>query len=88
MSKAAQAYDTNRLQELGKRHQRLVAQLAEVDAALDTEILQAAQAGVPQVDIIRWTGLARESVRRKSMTPEQNESERAKRRAKGIAAAS
>jgi hypothetical protein len=73
-------HDTTRLQALGKRRQRLAAQLAELDNELEPEIYAAAQAGVPQVEIIRWTGMARESIRLKSMTPEERESERQKRR--------
>jgi hypothetical protein len=73
-------HDTTRLQELGRRRQKLVGQLADLDRDLDPEIAAAAQAGVPQVDIIRWTGLSRESVRRKSLTDEQREQLRARRR--------
>lgn len=73
-------HDTAQLQALGKRRQKLVAQLADLDAQLEPEIFAAAQAGVPQKDIIGWTGMVRESVRLKSMTPEQREAERAKRR--------
>lgn len=73
-------YNTTRLQELGKRRQRLAGQLSALDVQLEPVIYAAAQAGVPQIDIIRWTGLARESVRLKSMTPEQRDAERQKRR--------
>jgi hypothetical protein len=73
-------YDTSRLQELGKKRQRLMGQVHELDRELDPEIRAAAQAGVPQIDIIRWTSLARESVRLKSMTPEQRQKERDKRK--------
>lgn len=73
-------HDTTRLQELGKKRQRLMGQVHELDRELDPEIYAAAQAGVPQVDIVRWTSMARESIRLKSMTPEQREAERQKRR--------
>lgn len=73
-------HDTSRLQELGRRRRKLEAQLAEVDKDLEPEIFAAAQANVPQVDIIEWTGLARESVRLKSMTEQQREELRARRR--------
>jgi hypothetical protein len=73
-------HDTSRLQDLGKRRQKLTAQLADLDRDLEPEIYAAAQAGVPQVDIIRWTGLSRESVRRKSMSDADLAEERRKRR--------
>ncbi|GIE29950.1 hypothetical protein Ait01nite_029950 [Actinoplanes italicus] len=73
-------HDTTRLQDLGKRRQRLAAQMATLDEELKPEIFAAAQAKVPQKLIIGWTGMARESVRLASMTPEQREDERAKRR--------
>jgi hypothetical protein len=73
-------HDTTRLQELGRRRRKLEAQLAELDAELTPEVFAAAQAGVPQKSMIDWTGMARESIRLKSMTPEQREAERAKRR--------
>lgn len=73
-------HDTGHLQELGKRRQRLAAQMADLDRELEPEIFAAAQAGVPQIDIIKWTGMARESIRLKSMTAEQREDERRRRR--------
>jgi hypothetical protein len=75
-------YDTSRLQELGRRRQRLVAQLADIDQQLDAEIQAAAAGGVAQVDVIKWTGLARESVRRKSMTEAERDQLRQVRRVK------
>ena len=72
-------HDTTRLQDLGKRRQRLAAQMAALDEELKPEIFAAAQAKVPQKLIINWTGMARESVRLASMTPEQREDERAVR---------
>ncbi|XVU25824.1 hypothetical protein ACQPZJ_01830 [Actinoplanes sp. CA-054009] len=78
------AFDTTRLQQLGKRRRALVAEIAKLDAELDAEIFAAAHAEprVPQTSIIEWTGHARETARRKEMTPEQLEEERRKRRAK------
>lgn len=73
-------YDTSHLQELGKRRQKLVAQLDALDAELEPEVRAAAVAGIPQVDVIRWTGMARESVRLKSMSPEQRDELRQRRR--------
>lgn len=78
-------YDTIRLKDLGKRRQRLADQLAEVDRQLDQEIPVATAAGVQQIDIIRWTGLARESVRRKAMTEAEREQLRQARRRGGNA---
>jgi hypothetical protein len=73
-------HDTTHLQELARRRQKLVTQLEALDVELEPEIYAAAPAGVPQIDIIRWTGLARESVRLKSMSPEQREELRQRRR--------
>ncbi len=70
------AHDTSKLEELGRRRQRLERQLKELDQELTPEIQAAAAAGVAQVDIIRWTGLARESVRLKSMSPEERAAQR------------
>jgi len=78
------AHDTSKLQDLGRRRQRLEAQLSEVDAALDAEIAAAAAANVPQVDIISWTGLSRESVRRKSMDEAGRAALREARKAKKV----
>lgn len=75
-------HDTSKLQDLGKKRQRLERQLAELDEQLDVEIRAAAAAGVAQVEIIGWTGLARESVRRKSMSEAELEALREARRAK------
>lgn len=73
-------HDTTHLQELGKKRQRLMGQLYALDAELDPEIQAAAQAGVEQIQIIRWTGMARESIRLKSMTPEQRQKVRDRRK--------
>jgi hypothetical protein len=73
-------HDTTRLQDLGKRRQKLIEQLAALDRDLEPEIYAAAQAGIQQVDIIRWTGLARESVRVKSLSPEQRQTLKERRR--------
>jgi hypothetical protein len=74
------AHDTTSLQELGSRRRKLAAQLAAVERELDPVIFAAAQAGIPQTAIVETTGLTRETIRRKSMTPEDLEAERAKRR--------
>ena len=77
-------YDMTRLNALGKRRQRLMEQLEALRIEIEPEIRAAAQAGVPQVDIVRATGYTRETVRVASMAPEERQAERAKRRkAKG-----
>lgn len=73
-------HDTTHLKKLGERRQKLLTQLEALDAELEPAVFAAAQAGVPQIDIIKWTGLARESVRLKSMTEEEREKLRARRR--------
>lgn len=66
------SYDTTRLQERGKRRQKLIAQLAEVEAELDEEIPTAYAAGVAQADMVRWTGYSKAKMERKAkMTPEE-----------------
>jgi hypothetical protein len=72
----------SKIQELGRKRQRLVEQLRALDAELDPHIQAAAQGGTPQVDVIKWTGLARESVRLKSMTDEERDAVRKARTAK------
>ena len=74
------AHDTSRLHDLGKKRQKLIAQLAALDDELKPEILAAAQAKVPQVDIIKMTGMARESVRLASLTPEDRQKINERRR--------
>ena len=76
------AHDTTHLQELGRRRKKLMAQVAALEEELTPEIITAAQAGVKQVMIMEWTGMSRETVRRNSMTLEQRDAERAKRREK------
>lgn len=76
-------HDTTHLQELGRRRQKLVTQLADIDGELKPEIFAAAQAGVPQKDIIKWTGMVRESVRLNSMTPEDRQKLRDRRKKDG-----
>lgn len=73
-------YDTTRLNTLGKQRIKLVQQERDLRPELEPEIRRAALAGVPQVDIMRMTGYSREMVRLASMSDEEREAERAKRR--------
>lgn len=57
------AYNAERLTDLGAKRTSLRADLNRVNLELDEEILAAANAGVEQVEIIRRTGLSREAVR-------------------------
>lgn len=58
-------FQPERLNQLGRRRAKLRADLEVVNAELDAEILRAAAAGVLQADIVRRTGLTRESVAQK-----------------------
>lgn len=73
-------YDMTRLNTLGKRRIRLIREEKELRPELEVEIRQAALAGVDQVEIIRATGYSREAVRLASMSEQEREAERAKRR--------
>lgn len=73
-------YDLTRLTALGKKRKKLIDELAALDEELKPEIRAAHVAGVEQKKIIDLTGYARESVRLASMTPEEREQERQKRR--------
>lgn len=79
-SKGMSEHDTTELEALGRRRQRLIVQLADLDAQLKPLIFAAAQAEVEQVRIVRWTGMARESIRLASLTPEQRQATRDKRK--------
>lgn len=73
-------YDTSRLNALGRQRIKLMQQERELRPELEAEIRKAALAGVEQVEIIRATGYSREAVRLASMSEEEREAERAKRR--------
>ncbi|GAA2644443.1 hypothetical protein GCM10010399_92930 [Dactylosporangium fulvum] len=60
-------YNPERLDELGKERARLRAELNRVNAELDAEIAKAHAAGVIQAEIVRRTGLTRESVAQKAL---------------------
>jgi hypothetical protein len=56
-------YDMMNLAQLGRRHQRLRADLEALRPQLRAEIRAAAAAGVRQVDIVKATGYTRDMVR-------------------------
>jgi len=56
-------YDSDRLVTLGRRHQRLRAELDALRPELAAAILEAVRAGVHQVEIVRATGYTRELLR-------------------------
>lgn len=60
-------YNAERLTDLGAERTRLRADLNRVNLELDEEILAAAGAGVLQAEIVRRTGLSRESVAQKML---------------------
>jgi hypothetical protein len=66
----ADDYDTERLTDLGAKRTQLRADLNRVNLELDEEIAAAAAAGVLQADIVRRTGLSRESVAQKMLPKE------------------
>lgn len=72
----------NRLNTLGRQRKKLVQAETELRAELEAEIRAAALAGVEQKEIIKATGYSREMVRLASMSEEEREAERAKRRKK------
>lgn len=78
-------YDLTELRALGRKRQRLVEELEELRPELAAEIRKAALAKVDQVEIIRITGYSREQVRQASMSEEEREAEREKRRNRGKA---
>jgi len=77
----AMTYDPTRLQQLGRRHKKLRAQLEELQKELAEEIVAADRSGeLKQVKIAEMTGFTRESVRVFCLTPEQKEEELQRRR--------
>lgn len=56
-------HNTTRLQQLGADLQRLTTERATIRAAIAPEIAAAAKAGIPQHQIVAWTGLSREAIR-------------------------
>lgn len=64
-------YNPERLTDLGAERTRLRADLNRVNLELDEEILTAAKAGVLQAEIVRRTGLSRESVAQKMLPKDE-----------------
>ncbi len=56
-------YDRTRLDQLGKKMQRLRAELEALRPDLADEIRTAHEAGLPQVEIVKATGYTRDQVR-------------------------
>lgn len=65
------AYDVDRLVKLGRRYQRLRAELEALRPEVADEIRAAAQAGVTQVAIVKATGYTRDQVRQICLPPER-----------------
>lgn len=57
-------YDTTRLDQLGRKMARLREEEAEIQPQLAAEIFAAAEAGLPQVEIVRRSGYTRDAVRK------------------------
>lgn len=68
------AYDTTRLDQLGAKRIRLVAQLKDVVDELDTEIPKARAAKVTYAEIMKKTGFSLSQVQEKSRPPERRRS--------------
>ncbi len=67
----AMDYDSTRLAQLGRRHQRLRADLEALRPGLADEIRLAAAAGVPQAEIAAMSGYTRDQVRQITLPPER-----------------
>jgi hypothetical protein len=64
-------YDPDKLDQLGTRRTQLRAELKTVNDALAAEIPKALKAGIIQADIVRRTGMTRESVAQLARPREQ-----------------
>lgn len=64
-------YDPTRLQQLGRKFQRLRTDLDAIRPELVEEIRAAGAAGMPQVDIVKATGYTRDQVRQICLPPER-----------------
>ena len=78
--------DLTRLTQLGKRHKKLRAELAELVPELEAEIKTVYRAGEPpsQETIAEVAGYKRDNVRLLLMTPQEREEYNRKRRARRI----
>jgi hypothetical protein len=72
-------YDTTNLTQLGRKLQRLRAELDAVRSPLAEEIRAAHAGGVPQVEIVKATGYTRDAVRQICL-PSQRRRTRSKKR--------
>jgi septal ring factor EnvC (AmiA/AmiB activator) len=64
-------YDLARLTQLGRKHQRLRAELEALRPELAEEIRAAHDAGRAQVDIVKASGYTRDQVRQICLPPER-----------------
>lgn len=69
-------YDTTRLTQLGKKHQRLRTELETIRPELAEEIRAAAAGGVLQVEIAKMAGYTRDQVRQICLPQERRRSRR------------
>ena len=63
-------FDPTRLQQLGRKMQRLRADVEQLRPELAEEIRAAAAAGMAQVDIVKATGYTRDQIRQICLPPE------------------
>jgi len=73
-------HDLSRLQQLGRKRKKLLDQLEDLRPAITAEVIAAAQADVPQTDIVKASHYTRDWVRQMCMTDEQRNELRQKRR--------
>jgi hypothetical protein len=67
-------HDTTRLAQLGRKHKRLRAELAELRPELAEEIRAAHAAKVPQVELVDITGYTRDQIRQICLPPDRKRS--------------
>jgi len=67
----------DQLTQLGRRHQRLRADLDAIRPQLADAIRAAAAAGTPQVDIVRATGYTRDQIRQICLPEDRRRSRKA-----------
>lgn len=72
-------YDPQRLHQLGRRLQKLRADLDAIRPEVAAEIRAAHEAGMPQVEIVRATGYTRDQVRQICLPDDQRRTRAAAR---------